>query len=137
MAGTGLGADEAYRLAAGAVVGRIRRERGWSLREFAEHAGVSHTALYAVERADNVPTPETLARIAAVAGLSLASLLALIVDELATAERDAPGGPGSLAALVGEAAPLDERQRAELRRFIGWLRYRDGEASGETAPPAR
>lgn len=111
--------EEHYRAAAGVVFRRLRGDA--SLRDFAERVGVAHTSLYAVERGATSPSIDTLARVGQTAGLSLAAILALILAELPEAT------PGSLSNVLEHAARLSDSQRTELRQFIGWLRWRDGE----------
>jgi transcriptional regulator with XRE-family HTH domain len=121
-----LNAENQYRLAAGAVLRRLRDDAGWSLREFAERVGVAHTSLYAVERGETTPTMDTLARVAAARGLSFPAILALVLDELiaGSAQTIAP-----LSILIEAAARLDEGQVEELIGFIDYVKFRDGMSS--------
>lgn len=118
--GSQLSAEQQYRAAAGAVFRRLRAEHRWSLREFGERVGVAHTSLYAVEREETSPSTDTLAGVAAAVELTLAGLLALIVDEM-TGEP----GDGSLAAAVVDLRTLSASQRRELIGFAEYLRFRD------------
>jgi len=127
QAATTISPDDLYRTATGVIFGRIRRTHNWSLRDFGERVGVSHTSLYAVERGEAAPTIDTLARVAAVEGLDLPAILALVIDELInlgdvdTVDANA----GSLSNLITAAASLTGSQRAELLGFIEYLRHRD------------
>lgn len=117
-------AEDWYRAACGVVVKRLREGRAWSYREFAEHAGAAHTSLYEIERGNNTPGIDVLARVAAACDLTLPALLALIVDELRAAHAS---DPASLSAVTEAAADLTDAQRAEAARFMTWLRVRDGD----------
>lgn len=114
--------EDLYRGAVGAIFRRIRAEHNWSLREFGERVGVAHTSLYAVERRDNTPGIDTLARVAATIDLTLPAMLALINEELVGETRSEPG---SLASVVEAATLLTDTQRREILGFIDYLRYRD------------
>jgi transcriptional regulator with XRE-family HTH domain len=111
-------AEEQYRAAAGVVFRRLRGDA--SLREFADRVGVAHTSVYAVERGEASPSIDTLVRVAQTAQLSLAAMLALIVDELSATAPD-----GTLSGVLAAVAGLSEEQRAEVMRFAEWLRWRD------------
>lgn len=111
--------EAAYRSAASEVFRRLRTERNWSFRDFGERVGVAHTSLYAVERRETTPAIDTLAAVAAACDLTLPALLTLIVDEMSGS------GDASAAAILQAAATLDGVQRAELLRFIEWVRFRD------------
>lgn len=117
-------AEARFRDAAGTVFRRLRSDRGWSLREFADRVGIAHTSLYAVERTAAIPSISTLAAVAEACDLSLPAILSLIIDELA---RDHPSSSrdGSLASVVEAAAGLTDVQRQELAGFIDYLRFRD------------
>jgi transcriptional regulator with XRE-family HTH domain len=119
---TDANAEELYRQAAGAVLRRLRDEQGWSLRQFAEHVGVAHTSLHAVERGETTPTMDTLARVAASRGLGFPAILALILDEIIA--RELPG-QSPLSALMETAASLSNAQLQELIGFVDYLKFRD------------
>jgi transcriptional regulator with XRE-family HTH domain len=112
--------EAAYREAAGAVFHRLRSERNWSFRDFGERVGVAHTSLYAVERRETTPAIDTLAAVATACDLTLPALLTLIIDEMTGA------GDSSAAAVLQATAALDGKQRAEVLRFVEWVRFRDG-----------
>lgn len=116
-------AEDRYRAAAGVVFKRLREGRGWSLRDFGEHAGAAHTSLYAVERGETTPGIDVLDRVAAAFDMNLAALMSLIIDELDGAGESAVG---SLPRLVVAFSRLTSRQRAEALTFIEFVRYRDG-----------
>lgn len=113
-----VGYEDRYRQAAGRVFGRLRAERGWSLRDFAERAGTAHTSLYAVERGEATPGIDVLGRVAAAAGLDLTGILLLIVEEL----DPEPGGLGETLKALQSLSPAQQR---EVQRFIEFLQYRD------------
>ncbi|HEX5166000.1 MAG TPA: helix-turn-helix transcriptional regulator [Thermomicrobiales bacterium] len=112
--------EAAYRTAAGAVFHRLRSERNWSFRDFGERVGVAHTSLYAVERRETTPTIDTLAAVAAACELTLPAVLTLIIDEMTAA------GDSTAAAVLQATAALNDDQRAEVLRFVEWVRFRDG-----------
>jgi transcriptional regulator with XRE-family HTH domain len=114
--------EERYRRACGAVIGRLRAQQGWSLRDFGQQVGAAHTTLYAIERGDAVPGIEILDHVAVACGLDLPALLRLIVDELATTPS---GGTTNLGAIVTAAGDLSAAQRRDLLGFVDYLRYRD------------
>ncbi len=111
--------EAAYRMAAGEVFHRLRTERNWSFRDFGERVGVAHTSLYAVERRETTPAIDTLAAVAAACDLTLPALLTLIIDQM-TASGDA-----STSAILQASASLTDTQRAEVLRFVEWLKFRD------------
>ena len=111
--------EAAYRAAAGEVFHRLRTERNWSFRDFGERVGVAHTSLYAVERCETTPAIDTLAAVAAACDLTLPALLTLIIDAMTGA------GDASAAAVLQAAASLRDDQRAEVLRFVEWVRWRD------------
>ncbi|MEX2315441.1 MAG: helix-turn-helix transcriptional regulator [Thermomicrobiales bacterium] len=111
--------EAAYRAATGEVFHRLRTEREWSFRDFGERVGVAHTSLYAVERLETTPAIETLAAVAAACELTLPALLTLIIDTMSDA------GDTSAAAILQASASLNNDQRAEVLRFVEWVRFRD------------
>lgn len=117
-------AEDRYRTAAGAVFRRLREQRGWSLRDFGEHAGAAHTSLYAVERGETTPGIDVLDRVAVAFGVDLTALLSLIIDQL-DHQRDSAGG--SLPELVLAFSRLNSQQRGEALTFIEYLQHRDRE----------
>ncbi|RIK45578.1 MAG: hypothetical protein DCC58_05945 [Chloroflexi bacterium] len=121
-------AEERYRAAAGAVLRRLRTERGWSLRDMAEHAGAAHTTIYAIERAEAVPGIDILERVALACDLDLPAILRLIVDELG---QPAAGPSPTLSDALTALAELTPSQRSEALSFIAYLRYRDRERDAQ------
>ena len=117
-------AEDRYRAAAGAVFRRLREGRGWSLRDFGEHAGAAHTSLYAVERGETTPGIDVLDRVASAFGMDLTAMLALIIDQL---DEQRVSGGASLPELVVAFSRLDPQQRSETLTYIDYLRYRDRE----------
>jgi len=59
----------------GAVLRRLREERGLTQEELAERAGVSATYVGFIERGDNVPTLTILLDLASALGISPSDLL--------------------------------------------------------------
>lgn len=100
------------------MFGRLRAERGWSLRDFAERAGAAHTSLYAVERGEATPGIDMLGRVAGAVGIDLTGMLLLIVEEL----DPEPGGFGEALKALQSLSPAQQR---EVLRFIDFLQYRD------------
>ncbi|MCY3924648.1 MAG: helix-turn-helix domain-containing protein [bacterium] len=73
-------ADEAARTlarAVGAVVARLRRERGWSLEDLADEAGRHRTYMGLIERGERHLSVATAFRISQALGLSLSELIDL------------------------------------------------------------
>ena len=113
-----VGYEDHYRQAVGRVFGRLRAERGWSLRDFAERAGTAHTSIYAVERGEATPGIDVLGRVAATVGLDLTGILLLIVEELDLE-------PGGLSETLKAFQALTPAQQREVQRFIEFVQYRD------------
>ena len=62
----------------GAKVARARAERGWSLAQLAQRAGLSAAAVHKIEKSGMTPTIASLMKIAAALGKSVAHFLSLI-----------------------------------------------------------
>lgn len=58
----------------------LRRSRGWSLEQLAEHSAVSRATLSRMEKGDVSPTAETLGRLCAAYGLPMSRLLMMVED---------------------------------------------------------
>ena len=69
----------------GAVVNRLRRERGWSLVDLSKLTGMNAIYLGVLERGENVPSLTTILRLAEALGVAAAEL----VHEVALARRAA------------------------------------------------
>ncbi|SNX65332.1 XRE family transcriptional regulator [Streptomyces sp. TLI_55] len=65
----------------GARLAELRAERGWSLGELAERAGVSKSTLSRAERAEISPTASLLNRLCAVHGRTMSQLLSEVETE--------------------------------------------------------
>ena len=65
--------DDAVRF--GAIVARLRMERGWTLAHFAEVSGMNATWLGVLERGGNVPSLTTILQLAEVFGVEAAELV--------------------------------------------------------------
>ena len=52
----------------GPRIRRLREERGWSLTELAERAGISRSYLYQIERGESTPTQEKIDQLAKALG---------------------------------------------------------------------
>lgn len=89
----------------------LRAERGWSLDELAERAGVSRATLSRLERGESSPTAAVLGRLSAAYGWTLSRLLA--------------------AAEGGDAAPLLRRAAQEV-----WTDGETGFRRRSVSPPA-
>lgn len=59
----------------GAIVSRLRKERGWTLGELAGRTGMHATYLGVLERGLNMPTLATILQFAAVFGIAAADLV--------------------------------------------------------------
>ena len=59
----------------GNLVNRLRLERGWSKADLARHSGMNAIYLGYVERGDNVPTLNTLFRLADTFGVEAADVI--------------------------------------------------------------
>jgi transcriptional regulator with XRE-family HTH domain len=116
--------EDEYRAAVGAVLSRLRAERGWSLRDFGKRVDTAHTSLYAAERGELTPGVDVLGRVAAACGLSLPELLLMVVVQMA------PPGE-SLAAVLGASLKLSPKQRKETLGFIDYLNHRDRTSNPE------
>jgi transcriptional regulator with XRE-family HTH domain len=70
------------------VLGRARRERGWSVQDLAERAGVSRSMVSKVEREEAQPTAVLLGRLSGALGMTLTELVAQAEgDDRRLAER--------------------------------------------------
>ena len=78
----------AFARAVGAVVGRLRSERGWSLEDLADEAGRHRTYIGLVERGERHLSVASAFRLAQALGLPLAELI-----DLAEAHLPQPSGP--------------------------------------------
>lgn len=58
----------------GANIARIRRQKGWTQRELAKAAGLSHDYISAIERGKGIPSLKTLAIIAEKLGVDIKEL---------------------------------------------------------------
>lgn len=117
-------AEDRYRIAAGAVFETLRKQQGWSLREFGERVGAAHTSLYAVEKGETTPGIDVLDRVASAFGMDLQALLALIIDRLNDLQ---PAKEDSLPKLILAFARLPAEQRKEALQYIDYLEYRSRE----------
>ena len=116
--------EDRYRIAAGAVFETLRKQQGWSLREFGERVGAAHTSLYAVEKGETTPGIDVLNRVASAFGMDLQALLALIIDRLNDLQ---PAKEDSLPELILAFARLPAKQRKEALQYIDYLEYRSRE----------
>jgi DNA-binding XRE family transcriptional regulator len=64
----------------GAIVTRLRMERGWTLADFSRVSGMNATWLGVLERGGNTPSLTTIFKLAAVFGIEAAALVRA-VDE--------------------------------------------------------
>jgi transcriptional regulator with XRE-family HTH domain len=75
-----------------ARLAQLRMERGWSLEELAQHAGVSRSTLSRLERAEISPTAALLSRLCTVYQRTMSQLLAEVepaAPQLVRADRQA------------------------------------------------
>lgn len=85
---------------------RRRHDRGETLTETAEKAGVSPQYLSEVERGLKEPSSEMIAAIGGALETSLIELTSAVADELRTATAPASGAPASLVSAVRGAFAL-------------------------------
>jgi len=78
----------------GAIVARLRMERGWTLADFARFTGMNATWLGVLEHGRNVPSLTTILRLAAVFGIEASELM----RQMEHARRKTPAGGGDAAA---------------------------------------
>ena len=104
----------------GATLRLLRMDAGWTLRELAEHLGVSSAYLSRVENGhDAPPTPDRLAVIARLFGLAPTTLIEL-ADRIAPFTTDYLGRSDAARALFLEIARRDLApvEIARVRAFI-------------------
>ena len=77
--------DDAIRF--GALVSRLRIERGWSLVDLAARSGMNGTYLGVLERGGNMPTLATIFRLAEVFGVEAAELVRAVDRERREASK--------------------------------------------------
>ncbi len=111
------------------MLSALRAERGWTLRELAERSGLSVAYVSELEHARKVPTLEVLEQLAKAYDLSLAAFLRMLAEHL---EPEPSGGDERCT----DASDLDEEERAEIERFIAYLRWRRGHG-GESVERSR
>ena len=92
----------------GAKVARARSERGWSLAQLAQRAGVSPATVHKIEKSGMTPTIASLMKIAAALGKSVA----FFVNE--------PEAPDVMVVRGGERGRVfTSKQGLDLRNFTG------------------
>ena len=95
----------------GAKIRALRKARGYTLEQLAEHAGSSKSYIWELEnKAPPRPSAELLARIATALGVTIEYLL----DETGTVTEE----DSADAAFFRKYKKLDEADRARLRRMI-------------------
>ena len=94
--------------AIGAKVAHARKERGWSLAQLAQRAGLSTAAVHKVEKSGMTPTIASLMKVAAALGKSVA----YFVDEPATPDVNVIRGDE-------RARVYTSKQGLELRNLSG------------------
>ena len=82
-----------WRETLGECLRRLRRERGETLVETAERAGVSPQYLSEMERGIKEPSSEMIAAVGGALGVTLGDLALAVAIRLRTVEADAPAGP--------------------------------------------
>jgi transcriptional regulator with XRE-family HTH domain len=100
----------------GAVVRTVRAQRGWSIRELAERAGVSPVQLSRVERLKASPTEETIRALAAALDVPVATLFAAepLSASAAIVAMPSAFSNGLRQLLVETGVPPGKLQEAEL-----------------------
>ena len=71
---------------------KIRKSRGWSLRELAERAGVAVDTVFQAERGNRKPNTRTVEKLAAALGVSIETLLVEPVEDYRAAGLQGMGG---------------------------------------------
>ncbi len=94
--------------ALGAKVAAARAERGWSLAQLAQRAGISPAAVHKIEKSGMTPTIASLMKIAAALGRSVS----FFVDEPATPDV-------SVVRLQDRAKVYTSKQGLDLRNLSG------------------
>jgi transcriptional regulator with XRE-family HTH domain len=106
--------------ALGAKVAAARAERGWSLAQLAQRAGMSPAAVHKIEKSGMTPTIASLMKIAAALGKSVS----FFVDE--------PSTPDVIVVRADERAPVyTSKQGLDLRNISG--RYGPFQIAGAEA----
>ncbi|HET7037975.1 MAG TPA: helix-turn-helix transcriptional regulator [Thermomicrobiaceae bacterium] len=105
---------DAYRLAVGETIRRLRGERGWSLGALGQRTGRSISYLSELEHGLKEPSGASLEALAAAFGLTLAELLGAVTQAL----QPGPALPPRVLRGLGEP------ELAELSRYADWLRWR-------------
>lgn len=59
----------------GAIIRRLREQRGWTLLDFSREANMNPTYLGFLERGENVPTLTTVFRLAKILGVEAADVI--------------------------------------------------------------
>jgi quercetin dioxygenase-like cupin family protein/DNA-binding Xre family transcriptional regulator len=92
----------------GAKVARARSERGWSLAQLAQRAGLSTAAVHKIEKSGMTPTIASLLKVAAALGKSVGYFI------------DEPETPDVLVVRVDERSNVyTSKQGLDLRNFTG------------------
>ncbi|TWG91200.1 putative transcriptional regulators [Nocardioides sp. J9] len=100
---TGTDTEPLWRDLLGRELRRARRERGWTLTETAERAGISPQYLSEIERGLKEPSSEMIAAVTGALGSSLLEITSAVVGELydvGPARPLRPVGGASALALV-------------------------------------
>ncbi len=109
--------DETEAQAARLVVLVLRSLRRWDQREFAEASGFDQRDISRYETGERVPRPQTLLRLAAVAGVS-PSRVGLLVDVLRQTVADLSVSPPVLSPAQRAASAVDREEVEEIAREV-------------------
>lgn len=110
--------------ALGSYLKELRRRKGWSLRQAAEQAGLSHATISRLESGKTSTLPElvTLKIIAAAYGIPVELLLQFVTTEGTAVEPDSLlPPPPSLGNLLREWRVKRGLRPEELKRQVKWL----------------
>ena len=84
--------DDAVRF--GAIVNRLRTERGWTLADLSRVSGMNATWLGVLERGENMPSLATIFKLADVFGVDAVELVRELAEARLTGHNGAARPPG-------------------------------------------
>ena len=99
--------DDALRF--GAIVNGLRKQRGWTLEDFARFSGMNATYLGVLERGGNMPGLATILRLAEVFGVRAADLVGAVEQ----ARNEARAEQERQQLLLAQSGPAGDRSGDE------------------------
>lgn len=69
------------RKAMAAAIASLRQNERLTLRDLGKRSGIAHTSIWALERGESWPTPETIAALCAAARVDVHEFLDTVMDE--------------------------------------------------------